>query len=203
MVPFTVNKRAAVFIPDDGEKLVILGPMLALNRLKQFSFVTFGPPGFVTVRLYRPAVDPARANVPVNFKVVNPDTLPGIVVLPFTSDTESPCTNFDPDILIGIELVLNPVDGERVVIFGGGLVTVKASGLIHCDPSELLTIKVYNPIGSPVSGNEHLTRVAVTDVAGTDFVVVSFVIVTVAPERKFVPLITNARNAVFNPVIGE
>ena len=84
--------------------------------------------------------------------------------------------------------MLYPDVGATVVIVGVGFVTVKASVTAATEPSVFRTVRLYRPIGSPVRGSEHLICEAAIDVGVTVLIAVLFVIVTVAPDLKLVPV---------------
>ena len=149
-----------------------------------------------------PAEASVRLNVLVNFAVVNPDTIPGMMVLSFTRRTSSPLTNLDPDMATDALLPIKLEPGDNAEITGGGLITVKASVAFVTEPSIFRSVTLYIPIVRPVSGNEHFTRVDVTELAETVFIVLLFVIVMVAPDLKFVPLMETTHGPVFTPDAG-
>ena len=81
------------------------------------------------------------------------------------------------------EVLFDPEEGEIVVIVGIRFMTVNESSRVTEEPSVFRTLRLYSPIGSPVSGREHLICEEAIDVGVTVLVVVLFVIVTVAPVR--------------------
>lgn len=116
--PLITTGRTAVLIPEDGLIVVIDGSVLGFLTVKQFSFVADEPSGLVTVRLYKPFDTLVRLNVPVNFVVVNEETVPGMIVLLFTRVVWRPLIKFVPDIAIAIGPEEKPVDGLTVEIVG-------------------------------------------------------------------------------------
>ena len=142
-------------------------------------------------------------NVPMNFVLVYEETEPGMVVLWFVRVTWQPVTKFVPDMVIGSELVLNPEVGVIVVSVGVGLITVNTFRRVAFEPSRFRTVRLYSPIGKPVNGRLQVTLVVPVTVPVTVLFEVPFVMITVAPDLKFEPLIISGTVRVFTPEAGE
>lgn len=89
-----------------------------------------------------------------------------------------------PAIAMDTVLLEYPVGGVIVVIVGNGFVTVKASCLMARVPSVFLTVRLYTPAGRLVSGSVHLILSGMIEVGMIIFVVVRFVMITVALSLK-------------------
>lgn len=145
---------------------------------------------------------PVSRNDPTIFVPENEVMEHGMMVVALPSEIPAPVTNFDPVIVIVAEPVVYPETGEIVVIAGVGLITVNPFPLATEEPSVFRIVRLYVPIGRPVSGSEHFIVVPPVTVPAMVLFVVWFVMVTVAPARKFVPVTVIGRGAVFTPETG-
>lgn len=100
------------------------------------------------------------------------------------------------------EPVVYPEAGEIVVTDGNGLLTVNTFSWVTEEPSLFRTVRLYWPIGRPVSGSEDLRVTPPVTMPVTVLFVVWFVMVTVAPLLKLVPEMVIGCTTVLIPLVG-
>jgi hypothetical protein len=195
LVPWVAPKFAPAIVtlaptnPDVGLKLVMLGPGEVTVKLTPLLAT---PP---TVTMTFPVVAPAGTGVTMLVAL----QLVGVAVIPLNLTVLAPCVapKFVP--VIVTEAPNAPVVGFRLVIVGGGIVTVKLTPLLATPPTVTTTFPVVAPVGTVATMLVALQLVAVAAIP------LNVIVLVLCDAPKFVPVIVTLAptnpEAGFKPVI--
>jgi hypothetical protein len=191
LVPFVDPKFEPVIVtavptaPLTGERLVMLGAVLA--TVKATALVATPP----TVTTTLPVVAPAGTGT----TILVADQVVGVAIVPLNLTVLVPCVNpkFTPVIVTAVPTA--PLTGERLVMLGAVLATVKATALLATPPTVTTTLPVVAPAGTG-------TTILVADqVVGVAAVPLNVTVLVPFVDPKFEPVIVTA--APTAPLTGE